>query len=513
MEPDDNIKGMEFPVMYIGNVNRRVNPYAMQDSELWDEVNWWTERTIGAKKVRPGLTRLFNQVDSNPVKGLFYVKFPGGSKRLVRLSGKSIYAIDPNSASTWGSAKITLTASGQWKRPDYTILAGKIHIVDKVTSNDFHYVEGNASDSYSDTNYVAGTPDVELPYKAATVAQFHRRIYVADPYDGSNEFASMLSWSSIDYLDKGSGATPNPWVTETTLIDVTYSSNREIDEDYNGNIFKLTNINDRLNIYKDEAIYRYNESQVFMLFGMSPIPGSVSTMKETLEDYFLTNEGFFKTDGNTITPLGQGWYDQIRQIFSNGIDLTKVCSGARNFLYFCFVGDVSYDGQTITNACFVYNIYTDELSLWSLGYQITSFGYYVNTSGDNVIVMGDVNGYVYELDYSANDDEGIPIKASFQTKYFYYDDPKNDNQLSSLHGFSIKGSEVEVYVDRDFSKNFQPYLTIDDRVVRSKKDLNEIGRFKSISYRFMWNGKGDRPEVYGFIPKITGLSDLVRTKR
>lgn len=501
-EKTSGVQKEPYPFMYFTSVNRRVEPYIMKDDELWDSVNFWTYLKVGGKSVRPGLTPFLNQVDSDAVKGLFYVKFPSGNVRLARLSGGKIYAVDPNSAANWGTADHTLASSGVFNSPEYAILTGTAHIVDKLSSTDYRYLEWTNSagtDTITQRSTTSGTDPV-VPYNAKTVVQFHRRIYAGHVYDGTNEFKSMLSWSSIDYVNKGNPS--SPWTTETSLVDTTKASSRNVDRDYKGNILKITNINDRLNVYKDEGIYRYNEVQLFEIFGLSPIEGSIATLEETKQDIFFTNEGFFKTDGKESIPIGNGWYEVIKEILHNGIDPTKIHSFAANFLYFCYLGDITYDGKTLANACFVYNAFYDELSLWSFAKDLTTFGYFVDTNKEKIIVCGDDDGYTYKLDFWADSDAGDPIHSYFITKSFHYDSPYLNNTIAEIHGFISKGSVIEILADTDFSDKWKSVLTIGKDTSASRIDTSVLGYFKTVRFKFLWNGVGKRPDVYGIIPIV-----------
>jgi len=492
----------DYPYLYFTAVNRGVNPYLMQDNELWDSVNFWTERTMGAKKVRPGFTPFLNNPDSLPVKGLFYVKFPNGYVRLARVSGKTVYAVDPTTASTWGSSILTPITSN-FVRPDFTILAAKGHIVDQISDTESHYIEWTDSagtDTMTDTTYTSST-DTVVPYKGKVITTYHQRVYVGSPYYSPNVYKSRLSWSTIEYANWGSSPA-SPWTQDVTGIDITSANWRDIDQDYNGNIIKLTNINDRINIYKENQIYRYNESQVFSIFGMSPILGTIATVAETEEDYWLTDEGFFKTDGNTITPVSDGWYPIIKQIFANGLTPSKFVSAGANFLYFCYLGNITYDGQTISNAMFVYSTKFAEMSLWSLGFDVSSIGTYVNSSEDKIVVFGDTSGKTYYLDYSANDDAGTPITAYLRTKYFFFDSVTKENNIDKVHALATEGSEMNLQADPDFSGQYNDLLEISDVHSKTMKDMSDFGQFYTMSFRVSWNGKGNRPEFYGIVPGI-----------
>ncbi len=495
-------KNKKYYHMAYSQVNRRVNPYLMKDDELWDSVNWWSERRIGSKKVRPGYNAFLNAVDANPVLGLFYVKFPDGVKRLIRISGKNIYAVDPNTAANWGAAKHSISPSNFF-RPDYTVLNGKIHIVTQPSSLESHYIEGTSGDSYTEPDYVSGTDPV-LPYRGLTCAMYHRRVYTGSGYDSGGLYGSYINWSAIDYQNKGTSPS-SPWTSQATLTDVTFAFNTPVDKDYAGSVIKLTNINDRLMIYKEEGIYKWNETSLLDVFGLSPIQGTIATMKETKTDYFLTNEGFFKTDGQTITPVGEGWYDHIKQMFQNTLDPTQFHSFSANYLYFCYLGSVTYDGKTLSNACFVYNAYYNEMYLFNFGHHLTCFGYYINSSKEKVIVAGDVNGNTYQFDFSpsTNDDAGVPIKASMKTKYYYWDSPEKKNNITKFWSFASRQSEIEVNVDKDFKGEFKDnILSLTDKFSKGMKDPSEIGQFNVLSFEYLWNGKGERPEIYGDIPSI-----------
>lgn len=495
-----------YPMMYFTSVNRRTSPYLMKDDELWDAVNFWTERRIGEKRARPGLTLFLDRVDTSAVKGFAYVKFQNTYKRLARFSGNKIYAIDPDSATSWGAADHTL-ASGNFNKPDYTTLAAKVHIVDRISDTNspyIHWTNSAGSDSFTETNDVSGG-DLVVPYSGATITTFHRRVYNGNVWDrATNIYRSRISWSSIDYVNNGSDPA-SPYVTDDT--DITTANFRNIDLDYKGTILKLTNINDRLNIYKEEGIYRYNESSVFELFGLSPIAGSIATMQETKEDFFFTNEGFFKTDGQTTTPIGDGWYPIIKEILENGITASKIHSYAVNFLYFCYMGDVTYEGKTLANACFVYNAFYDEMNLFSFNPDITAIGHYVNSSMEKVIIMGDSNGYTYKFDYTADTDNGVENQAYFQTKHYFFDSPHLKDLLSGLHSFANKGSGMKVSIIKDFGDNPINVGDVEKFFGDDKMDTNRLGYFKTISFKFYWSGKGKRPSLYGILPLIQQTSE------
>lgn len=491
--------------MAFGSVDRRTNPYTMKNTDLWNSVNFWTERAVGSRKVRPGYTLFLDAIDNSPVRGFYYAKFPNGQKRLARFSGTKMYAVNPDTATTWGTA--IHTATNAFLNPESVIFTGKIHTVDKDATS-YKYLEWTnigGTDTVAAATYTSGT-DLVIPYQAATISVFHRRIYVGSTYYSPNAYGSRIGWSSLEYVNKGTSPA-SPWTTLSG--DTTTANYRNIDTDYKGDILKITNINDRLNIYKEGGIYRYNEDSVFDIFGLSPIKGSIATMQDTKEDYFLTNEGFFKTDGKTATQIGVGHYPIVKQILENGITASKVHSHSANFLYFCYLGDVTYDGKTVKNACFVYNSLYDELNLWSFGHDITAIGSYINSSNDRVILLGDVNGNTYKLSYTTNDDAGVPIQASFKTKYFWFnpENPQEQCLTSQLLAFSSIGSEVQLLVDRDYLNEPKEITSISGTEKVYKFDYSKIGYFRNLALEFVWNGRGTRPEIYGVIILIKGVSD------
>lgn len=497
----------KYPYFFFTSVNRRSNPVLQKDEELIDLVNWYTDR-IGSKKVRPGLTVYLDQVDSNPVTGLFYGKFPNSTigKRLVRASGGKLYGVDPNVATGWGAN--IFSTSNFFKRPEATMLNAKMHITSLFSDTEAHYLEYNGTTA-TDTTYTSSTDPVS-PYRGVSLVQYHQRVYVISPYDGTNLFRSLLSYSTVDYQNKGT--TPaSPWTTEAVVTDNSKSFNRQIDQDYKGGGIKVTNINNRLNIYKEEGIYRYNETSVSELFGLAAYQGSIATMEETKEDYFMTNEGFFKTTGDADpTPIGEGWYPILKQMLKNGMTLTSVVSGAVNYRYFCYVGQVTYDGKTLNHACFVYDARFDEMWLWDFAYDITCFGYYSNTSNDKVVLLGDANGNVYKLDESANDDAGTAMFASFKTHYYYFDDPTMSNWISEFYGFTSVGSELEIAIDRDYANQYTTIGVSSGFGNKLRVNQDKIGQFQQASFEITWNGKGKRPSFDGMVCNIKQSTQQLR---
>ncbi len=486
----------KYPYFYFSTVNRRVNPYLMKDEEIYDNVNFWSEK-LGSKAVRPGYTLFMDRVDESPVKGIFYEKFPSGARRLIRISGTKIYAIDPLVATAWGTAGYTQASGLDFVRPSEAMLAAKMHIVSQISSTVSDYIEysGTAFTLRSDTS----STDVVVPYQAASIVQFHRRIYAISPYYSPNTYASRISWSSIDYENKGT-APASPWVIDTDDPSAAYY--RPIDTDYRGNILKATSINDRVNIYKEGGIYRYNEDTMFTLFGLGAYRGSISTMDETMEDYFFTNEGFFKTDGKDVTPISESWYNVIKQILRNGITVSKIHSFALNFMYYCYMGNVTYDGQTIANACFVYNAKTGEMYLWSFYHDITCFGYYPDVNGEKILLLGDVNGYTYKAGMQYDDDYGQPIAAHLRSKYYLFSDPNFPKEVPEMWAYGSPGSQMQILIDKDFLNQYKEVGQINQLMNYFKINSDAVGRFTALSFKIVWNGKGKRPDFNGVIFNI-----------
>ena len=472
----------------------------MRDDELLDLVNWYSSE-IGSKEVRPGLTPFLDQVDNSPVVASFYAKFPNGQKRLLRFSGKKVYAVDPTVATGWGAAIFSNVTD--FVKPEAVILNGKLHIVDQNSAGVGQYFEYDSSTMTEVNTTSAG--DLVMPYKGKSITILHRRVYVGSPYYAPNTYRSRLAWSTIDYQNAGTDPA-SPWTTQAD--DVSSANFRDIDIDYKGGITKITNINDRINVYKEEGIYRYNESQVFSLFGLSPFPSSVATMEETQEDYFLTNEGFFKTDGaSKPTPIAEGWYPIIKQILKNGIDRSKIVSFSANYWYFCYLGNVTYDGEQKLNACFVYDAKLDEMWLWKFAFDISSIGHFVNDNGEKVILLGDINGNMYKLDTNANDDAGNAIMAYFKHKYVPFNDPSLLNRMMGLYAFGTPGVELELGVALDFKDEWPQIASVNGFILSTMVDFERIGHFQFLSTKISWNGKGKRPKFNGFIAEILPVTE------
>lgn len=496
----DNEKS--YPFAYFTTVNRNSNPLAVKDEELYDLVNYYSPEP-GVKMVRPGLTPFLNQVDNSPVTGLTYVKFPNNSRKLLRFSGDKVYAVDPQVAANWGT-NIFINPTRSFYRPEAVILAGKLHIVDQGTNGVGQYFTYDST-TFSETNHVATTNDLVIPYKGRSITVFHRRVYVVSPYYAPNTYKSHLSWSSIDYQNKGVDPQANAWVTDDG--DVSSANYRPIDQDYKGGAFKVTNINDRINIYKEEGVYRYNEQQVLSLFGVSAYIGSVATMEETREDYFLTNEGFFKTNGQEQKAIAIGWNPIIKQILANGIDTAKVVSWAVNFQYFCYVGNVTYDGTQKLNACFVYDSKLDEMWLWPFAFEMTAISHYVNVNGVKVVLFGDKNGNVYYLDEKADTDNGKPIQAYFIHKDHFFDDPRLSKDIAHCEAYGTPGVEQELLFSPDFSDQYETKLQINGYFNSEKFDYSKLSQFKFLRAKIQWNGNGKRPRFNGYILSIKKYSD------
>jgi len=112
-----------------------------------------------------------------------------------------------------------------------------------------------------------------------------------------------------------------------------------------------------------------------------------------------------------------------------------------NYLY-VYLGDITVDGEALTNVMFGYDILQNDWNRMSLGVECESLHKFTTTNGQELF-MGDDNGKVYQLFTSETQDTGN-ISASFETHWDYGSGERILDDFRELWAFGEKLSGLKV---------------------------------------------------------------------
>lgn len=459
----------------LGGLNRDVNPILNKDSDLLDCINFYTRR-IGSKKVRFGYAAFLDKIDSSPVRNLIYFNLPA-EKGVFRYSNKKLYKYS-FSGGTWGAAVETLTSDVVLGS---AILAGSVPYV--------HL--SNATDGYLTYDHSGGFKNWAGSYtpKASFLAAWQSRIF-ADV----NKLS--LAESAISF-DLNTGYTADPFTINNN--DPAGGGTVSIDAGNNGQIVGITASIDRIQIYKSLGIYRYNGTSFLKLPYFGNILGVCSTKNNV--DYILATNGIWRNDGQSITQADFG----VRTILQDTINTYGIVNPVLfsfGDLTFFYIGNIKVGsgdaGYTVTNGCLVHDEVYDEWFVWSLGHNMTAFGYYIDpTTNQPNMISGDDQGNTYIWGEQYSSDAGKPIAYRLRGPYHTFQSPSRSKIAEKYTISSDQADNITLEIAKDYSEQYVEEETFKEGMLR-KGYMSHIYQFKVISFQFIGATTTNRPEIYGY---------------
>ncbi len=136
------------------------------------------------------------------------------------------------------------------------------------------------------------------------------------------------------------------------------------------------------------------------------------------------------------------WVDAIPQASEANI---AGWGDARSFWW--SIGDVTVDGRAYSNVVVRWNRVLDQWSIRSYPSQFTVFSSYV-TGGDNVVVAGDDDGQVIQLDkastYTDYNAQPINYEIVFQEEDFGFNQKKELSERIIVNSTNMPGARVTI---------------------------------------------------------------------
>lgn len=474
-----------------GGMNRDVNPLLMKDSDVSLALNFYTNK-FGAKKVRFGYTQLLDQIDSSSVRNLIYYKMPNGNKGILRVSNSKIYNYT-FTGSTWGASVRSVGADGVQA---VATLAGASPYVHLSNSTDGYYTWNGSA--FADWNG-ANTPS------ATFLASWNSRVF-ADV----NKLS--LAQSAVSF-DTNAGYTTDPFTVNSN--DPAGGGTVTISAGKNGTIVGLTSSVDRVNIYKETGVMRYNGVGFFQVPYFGGIFQNAIAPTKNNVDLFLASNGVYRNNGSVAEPASFGVDSVIRDTLRvHGI--TNPVGFSFDDLTIFFIGTIRVgtgdQAIDVTNACLVHHERYDEWYIWSLGHKMTCFGSYTDPdTNEPRLISGDENGNTYVWGEGYASDNGKAINYRLRTKYWDFGAPDMTKIPERYIASFAPGAGATVEFAADYSDEYYPQR--DCHGFATEGLVQNITSCKTLSVQIQGSTTTERPEFLGISIYAKDIRDRYGTAK
>ena len=332
---------------------------------------------------------------------------------------------------------------------------------------------------------------------------------------GSNKLKYCIEWQDRVYLAGNTAAGTSDTVyyssTPTTGAISWTSGNGSINiepEDGGGTITGFGKVPGYILIFKERSLKRWDYDSAYpesLINIGTPSQESVVSMAGLC--FFYSNssqqlKGFYYTNGGRPKSISHGrahqikkWVDAIAQ--GSDDDVAGFALGDSEVGW--SVGDLTVDGVSYTNVVLRYNIKFDQWSVHSYPSEFRFFSNFV-TSGNNVLVGGDDNGYVLQIDkpsiytdyQESNTTTPIVWEVRSHPEDFEYNQLKELRDKVIVNSLHAQGATVSLILDRNI-KTIQPIGILTGDVTELK--LPKIYRFHTIEISIKGNQTGLRATI------------------
>lgn len=424
-----------------GLINTGVNDFAMEDTELTAAKNVWSYKLGRLEKV-PGysLASSSQVVDNNSVRHLhWYYSTAADTNYLLAASDSgtalTLKYLAPNAPSpitSWTtisgiSTHLDGLAGSNISTTNYL---GKTFGVGHKTGTTF--VPNFTVDQ---TTFSTTDSDLTSMPNGKFVLRYRDLLYVLNAYDGSERYPSRAYFCD-DPVDMEIS-----WTPVTNFIEFGYDDGDEITG--------AADIYDRMIVFKSRTMWKYDEYERIKIADVGcDSYRSIQTVGEKL--YWFNRHGFWRWSGNQPELVSER-----AKMFIDAIDQTKlsdvVATVYGGYEYRAFIGDVTVDGYTYTNAWFCWDTRREKFYIRCTYNQVKSASNFV-VGGKRRAYFGDEDGRVYAFADRIDgiySDNGNEIDSFFITKRFDYGQPENSKTVSSIMVFSKHAEFMKVAVEVD----------------------------------------------------------------
>ena len=290
-----------------------------------------------------------------------------------------------------------------------------------------------------------------IPVNPHFIAEFLDRVYVARNGDDTLYYSSIPTAGAVSWTSGNGSVEIEP-------------------EDGGGGLKGFGKVPGYLLIFKERSMKRWNFVSAFpesLVNIGTPSQESVINAHGLCAFFSATDEtskGFYVTAGDRPVPIS---HDRIRSIRKwvdaiSASNYDDIAGWATDSHFAWSVGDLTVDGVTYSNVVLRWNRVLDQWTARSYPSQFSFFTRYVNGSSEAVIVGGDDDGTIIQLDksgtytdYDSGTATSIPIhwEARLQDEDFGFNQMKELENGVILDGENFESSRLQVFLDDDGQKN------------------------------------------------------------
>lgn len=259
-------------------------------------------------------------------------------------------------------------------------------------------------------------------------------------------------------------------------------------EDGAGGITAIEKVPGYLIIFKKRAMKRWDGASTYpdvLIAQGVETQECVTTARELC--YFINQKGIWVTNGGYPQRISRPVQDIIESIS----DWDRVCCEGDDEHVFFSIGNIEIDGKTVNNVVLKYNIEDRSWDVRSYYCDVYAMARYVDTYGNNQIVIGNGDGKILKID-TGTDDDGKTIEWSVEPH---------------AHDFGIFGNIKTI-------KNIVAYMhnVSTGRILArsNSKDAGDYNLFGSIKKSVSEANETIRGNQIGF--KFTGTTDTTQAK-
>lgn len=452
-------------------MNRNVSPFAVVKGE-WRKIINWDIAKIGCATKRDGYASILNAPDASEI--LTIIPFELGSIRkliMINASGK-LYVADPIVDTTWGTAKVSgLDTSARWTGAMMHDDSGNGIM---ILGNGLQTLRTGDASTFVDANSTDGAP--LAPFWTA----WQERVYGG----GVPADKDVLHWCSIGNILDWSAVSPSD------------SSSINIDKFIGGVIQNIRAINDRVVIWKERLVKRWDEDYLRTARDSDGLtaPYSLADIKGIA--FTLDRNAVRMYDGSDPQEISSKIFDLIKGIDMGSTNLPRICGSVLNNRYHLSVGDITdEDDEVVSNAWIIYDYNKNAFWLYSLADQATAMATLRCSDGVERMYFGGTAGKVFQM-FSGDTDDGEEIEARMEGHIFYPVGPEIFIDANEIIVASKYGHEMQVQLRDDYSDNTMTIGEFDKPVTKNLTD--ELGNHVlGLQINVTHSSKG-KPIFYGF---------------
>lgn len=440
-----------------GGMNLATSDFFRKSDEVLLSINGNGDR-VGSIQGRPGYTLIGATLGaSQDILGLQPYYQAGATRILIAgVNGAANASIAYSSGAAWSVINAGQLAGAKFMGEQYLNMAYFVGYNDSTSTFASNFlVNGTAYDS--------GHANLASMPQARYIKAYKDLLYVANVRTGGTNYPSRVYYST----------TPTSASSITWTIASRYLS---VPSDDNDPITGLEVNSDRLLIFKERSLYRWDESQVvFVSKAGCPNGRTIFTTDEgSLTFYYsLNGNGIYVYSGGKPKRISQKIQPIMDALDKSTLNQWYACGDFDH--YYLYVGNVTIplpngDTQVVSNVVIVYTISINRWDLYSFNDSVRYMSRFVDTNNNDRVVFGNTNGQVFTLATSTDNVFSDNTAAiHFQVRYRF-----------RTHWSSMR--QVSSYVQRKIIHKVWPLVDVAQGMTfRSRVDNHDWSRDHQIN--------------------------------